>query len=312
MTGPGRELSLPDRIRYAPMLAQMVIIRRCNLRCGYCNEYDRVSPPVDEHLLLKRLDKLHSLGTFGVEFTGGEPLLHPALFRLLAHASGLGFITRWIITNAYLLREQTVAALNAARLTHMQISIDGVEPNHVTVKVLKPLRKKLEMLAANARFKVTISAVIGAAPPDEVWQVIRFAREQGFRPRVLLVHDGEGKLTLDDREKELFHELQRFLGRASKEAGNYRNRLITGAPAPFKCRAGARYLYIDEHGMVRWCSQKIGKFGKNLMDYTVEDLKEQFCTYKPCHPYCTLGCARTASKLDEWRGQPIGREAQVR
>ncbi len=31
--------------RYNPLLAQMVVTRRCNLSCGYCNEYDDFSPP---------------------------------------------------------------------------------------------------------------------------------------------------------------------------------------------------------------------------------------------------------------------------
>jgi MoaA/NifB/PqqE/SkfB family radical SAM enzyme len=35
-----------DRILYSPFLAQLVVTRRCNLDCGYCNEFDKVSSPV--------------------------------------------------------------------------------------------------------------------------------------------------------------------------------------------------------------------------------------------------------------------------
>ena len=33
-------------LRYGPWLAQVVVTRRCNLKCGYCTEYDRTSDPV--------------------------------------------------------------------------------------------------------------------------------------------------------------------------------------------------------------------------------------------------------------------------
>ena len=39
-------LSAGEWLRYGPFLAHIVIIRRCNLSCGYCNEYDDKSPPV--------------------------------------------------------------------------------------------------------------------------------------------------------------------------------------------------------------------------------------------------------------------------
>ena len=57
----------------------MVVIRRCNLSCGYCSEFDKTSDPVPFEILEKRLEKLKELGTFGISLTGGEPTLHPDL-----------------------------------------------------------------------------------------------------------------------------------------------------------------------------------------------------------------------------------------
>ena len=82
-----------------------------------------------------------------------------------------------------------IEKLNAAGLQEMQISIDGVRRNETTEKVLDNLKKRLLALREHARFRVTVSGVIGAAPPNEAEEVIAFARELGFTPRVLLVHD---------------------------------------------------------------------------------------------------------------------------
>jgi len=50
----------------------MVVIRRCNLSCGYCSEYDKFSDPVPTEVFEKRLLKLKELGTFGISLTGGD------------------------------------------------------------------------------------------------------------------------------------------------------------------------------------------------------------------------------------------------
>ena len=66
-----------------PILAQIIPIRRCNLACTYCNEYDKTSPPVPTQEMLRRIDKLGELGTTIITFSGGEPMLHPDLDRLI-------------------------------------------------------------------------------------------------------------------------------------------------------------------------------------------------------------------------------------
>lgn len=294
----------PKVLLYGPLLAQLVITRRCNLACGYCNEYDQVSPPVPTELLKARVDKLASLGLLFCEYTGGETLLHPDIVELVRYASSYRFDERWIITNGYLLNADLVQQLGDAGLTHLQISIDGVTPNATTVKVLKVLRRKLEHLQKHATFTVQINAVLGAGNDEEVLEVMRFARDAGFRPRASIIHDGEGAMILDERGKQLLEEVSAIVGARFRESGDYRARMIETGEADFKCRAGSRYLYIDEHGIVHWCSQQRGTFAKPLADYTFADLREQFATKKTCAPTCTVGCVRTASRWDQWRPQP--------
>jgi MoaA/NifB/PqqE/SkfB family radical SAM enzyme len=186
----------------------------------------------------------------------------------------------------------------------LQVSLDGAIPNETTVKVLKPLQPKLEALRKAARFKVVLSAVLGAAPSGEVLEVIDYARTSGFRPRVLLLHDGGGKLKLTSEQIAEFHTVKAALARHRfREARDYRTRLFDEGSAPFKCRAGSRYLYIDEFGDVHWCSQTRSAFSLPLEQYGLDELKQQFDTVKTCAPHCTVGCVRTQSAYDEWRAQ---------
>src|SRR6188472_4576182 len=228
-----------SRLRYSPFLAQLVIIRRCNLSCSYCSEYDKVSEPVPTEVLEERLRKLKSLGTFGISLTGGEPTLHPKLPSLIRTCRELGFFRTGMISNGFLLRPELIEALNEAGLQEMQISIDGVEANDATQKVLANLKKRLRWLRDHARFQVIVSGVLGACPPPEAEEVLSFARQMGFVPRVLLLHDSNGHLKPSNGEVKTFVKIGRELPKTLVDFYNYRKRLVRRGSAPFKCRAGS-------------------------------------------------------------------------
>src|SRR5580692_7762320 len=129
-----------------PVLAQIVPIRRCNLDCGYCNEYDKISNPVPLDEMLRRIDKLGELGTTIITLSGGEPTLHPDLDAIIARIRKRGAIAT-LITNGLLLTPSLIRTLNRAGLDYLQISIDNVAPDDVSKKSLRVLDKKLEWLA---------------------------------------------------------------------------------------------------------------------------------------------------------------------
>src|SRR5258708_7417145 len=132
-----------------PVMAQIVPARFCNLSCGYCNEYDKVSKPVPIDEMERRVDHLGRLGTSIITISGGEPLTHPELDDVIRRMRKVGAMAG-MITNGYLLNVERIERLNRAGLDHMQISIDNIEPDDVSMKSLKVLDKKLQMLAEHA------------------------------------------------------------------------------------------------------------------------------------------------------------------
>src|SRR5207244_5085874 len=142
------------------LLAHIVPIRRCNLACAYCNEYDDFSPPVPTDEMMRRIDRLAYLKTAIVTISGGEPLMHPLVETIIRRIRYHGMIAG-IITNGYLLTPKKIVALNLAGLEHLQISIDNIQPDDVSKKSLKVLERKLEHLAEFAEFSVNINSVIG-------------------------------------------------------------------------------------------------------------------------------------------------------
>src|SRR5271154_1715723 len=178
-----------------PILAQIVPIRRCNLDCGYCNEYDKTPAPVPLPTMLGRIDRLAELGTTIITLSGGEPTLHPDLDAIIRRIRDRGAIAT-LITNGLLLSADRIRALNRAGLDYLQISIDNIAPDEVSKKSLRVLDRKLEWLAQHAEFGVTINSVLGAGVhnPEDAIVVGRRARELGFTSTVGILHDHGGQL----------------------------------------------------------------------------------------------------------------------
>ena len=286
-----------------PVLAHIIPMRRCNLSCSYCNEYDAVSKPVALETISQRIDKLASLGTTIVTISGGEPLLHPELDDIIRHIRKHGMIAG-LITNGYLLTAKRIGRLNRAGLEHLQISIDNVDPDEVSKKSLKVLDKKLQLLAEHAEFHVNINSVVGGGihRPQDALVIWQRARQLGFTSTIGIIHNGNGQLQpLDAVERSIYHEMKKLEKGSYSRFNSFQDNIALGRPNHWRCRAGGRYLYICEEGLVHYCSQQRGYPAKPLMQYTLADVRREYFTEKSCAPHCTVSCVHQISYLDFFR-----------
>jgi MoaA/NifB/PqqE/SkfB family radical SAM enzyme len=286
-----------------PILAHIIPVRRCNLSCAYCNEYDKDSKPVLTDTMLQRINRLADLGTTIITISGGEPLLHPDLDLLIRQIRRRGMIAG-MITNGYLLTADRIRGLNRAGLEHLQISIDNVMPDDVSKKSLKVLDKKLELLAEHARFHVNINSVVGGGVPNpqDALAIGKRALELGFTSTVGIIHDHYGQLQpLGEVEREVYLAMRAMEKRSYAQINGFQDNIAHGVENRWRCRAGARYLYICEDGLVHYCSQQRGYPAKPLAEYTIEDIRREYRTAKECAPRCTVACVHQVAYIDNWR-----------
>lgn len=229
--------------------------------------------------------------------------MHPEIEEVIARIRHHGMIAG-LITNGYLLVPDKIRKLNEAGLEYLQISIDNVDPDEVSLKSLKVLRKKLEDLAEYADFDVNINSVIGGGikSPEDALEITMVAQSLGFSTSLGIIHDSAGQVRpLNPREERVYRKIKSYGSTSYTRLDWFQENLAKGRPNNWHCRAGARYLYICEDGLVHYCSQQRGYPGTPLADYGMADIEREFYSKKPCAPGCTIGCVQRVSVIDHWR-----------
>jgi GTP 3',8-cyclase len=168
---------------------------RCNFRCSYCM-------PLDEYLWINKkeiltFEEIHRLSTLfvslGVEkirLTGGEPLVRQNLDKLVAKLSAIdGLRDLCLTTNGALLAEK-VAALKAAGLRRVNISLDSLDPEKFRqITKRGDLSKVLEGAFAakeHGLHPIKLNAVIEKGlNEDDILRLVEFSRENGFAIRFI-------------------------------------------------------------------------------------------------------------------------------
>jgi MoaA/NifB/PqqE/SkfB family radical SAM enzyme len=285
----------------APIEAQLIVTRRCNLSCGYCFEYDNSSSPVPLSDIRSWIDSLHRLKVAHITLLGGEPLMHPEIASIVSYGRKASTVS--ITTNGFLLSEKTIEALNRARLSHMQISIDTSkpDPSNYIQKSLKVLRPKLSRLKRAARFDLHLAAVLCEHSKDDVLELLREAKDLGIPMSLSVVHDESGHVSITGEPYlGLYDEYGKNANHFSFSLLDYEysRKLLEGKTPSWQCRAGARSLYVDEFGRVQYCASQRGRLNKPITEYTWNDIRTESGKRKGCEEGCAVDCVFRASQVD--------------
>jgi MoaA/NifB/PqqE/SkfB family radical SAM enzyme len=267
-----------------PILGTLVTNYTCNLHCSMCDISSRKGVLEDRGLrelstseMRGIIDGLASLGTLGVGFTGGEPLLRPDIYELLAHARSRGMITH-LNSNGFLLGQKNAEEILAVGVDSLNISLDGARAaTHDAIRgmegcfsrakeAVRLVDRKRQRGERKLRLKVV--CVVQERNVEELPDLARLSAELGadcveFVPRQPFAY---GEVQSDTAAGEDFMER---LGRALREIGHLRRegiavensksmmkllqRAFRNLPSPIPCYAGYNSLAVDCYGEVYPC-----------------------------------------------------------
>jgi GTP 3',8-cyclase len=169
---------------------------RCNLRCSYCMPAEGLNwLPGEQLLSADELARLMSiavtrLGVTSVRFTGGEPLLARHLVEVVAAAAGLQPRPEISLTTNGVGLARRAAALAAAGLNRVNVSLDSVDRKHFAAITRRDrLGDVLAGLAGAQEAGLTpvkVNAVLDPATGrEDVVGLLRFCLAHGYQLRVI-------------------------------------------------------------------------------------------------------------------------------
>jgi len=167
---------------------------RCNLRCTYCMPAEVTFLPREELLSYEEIARVAAvaagLGIRTIRLTGGEPLLRRDLDRLVRLVAGVEGIEEVAVTTNGLLLADQAAALRAAGLARLNVSLDAIrEEAFETLTRRSGLDRVLAGLAAAraAGFaSIRINAVsIRGLSEEEIVPLASFCRREGLHLRFI-------------------------------------------------------------------------------------------------------------------------------
>jgi uncharacterized radical SAM superfamily Fe-S cluster-containing enzyme len=201
----------------ASCLPQIDLTSRCNLKCPVCfataNHDGHVAEPTYEMVLemLRTLRNQHPYPASSVQFTGGEPTLHPDFMRILKTAHGMGFSHLQIATNGLLFADPEFTQRAAeAGLHTLYLQFDGVEEEPYRKFRNVPLLEKKLRAIGNIRktdMKIClVPTIVKTVNDDQVGKIFRFACENSDVISAIAYQPVSftGRINLDDLERQRY------------------------------------------------------------------------------------------------------------
>jgi radical SAM protein with 4Fe4S-binding SPASM domain len=189
-----------------PLSVTLELTLRCNLRCVHCYNFDRDLPYLplakrEEELsdaeLHRIVDEVRAEGCLYLALTGGEAMVHPALFDLVAHGVKDGLVMT-VKTNGTLLDEAQAQKLADAGAAGVEVSLYGASAEIHDGFVKQPgafARTVSGVRAARAAgLRVKLSFVLVQRNAGEVDRMLALGDELGVAygvdPQITARYDG--------------------------------------------------------------------------------------------------------------------------
>lgn len=196
----------------APRNAIWDVTYRCNLKCRHCltESGEACKDELDTPQALKLVDNLAEAGVLYLSLSGGEPLLRPDIVTILKHIASKNMRVE-IASNGVNISDKVLNEICALPVFHVQISIDGIGPQHDELRGMQGAFK-----ASCASIKklqehdiaVSISTTVTSHNIDSLESIISLAAELGCKgyKAIPFLPAGRGK-----ENNELALDLQEHL-----------------------------------------------------------------------------------------------------
>ncbi len=163
----------------APLSVIFEVTQRCNLRCKYCSIWREPPPELSLAEIRPLVDEMGRAGVKVISLVGGEPFLRDDLEQIGAAIESRGMSVA-LCTNGHGFADR-VATFPG--LSHLVISLDGLQPNHDALRGKGAFNSALTSLRAGVARGVSVMATMTVTRKNlgVIRDVLQLAEGEGFR-----------------------------------------------------------------------------------------------------------------------------------
>lgn len=179
----------------SPLACGFYLTSKCNFRCKFCNIW-RINPgyQVSKNDAQKVIKELGKMGLIYFSFSGGEPLVVPYVFDLLAFAKECGILYTHVVSNGYLVDEKKARELASANVSEISFSIDGNEEIYDKQRGVDGAFKKIIDAVYNVQTyapatKIILNTILDPTHPERALLAVEIAKKHGVKIKIQPLND---------------------------------------------------------------------------------------------------------------------------
>lgn len=234
----------------APINVTLRFTNACNLNCLHCHSKSGKSKLImSKKSAFKIIKQLKESKVLGINISGGEPLLYPYLFEVVAYMKELG-IRVTISTNAALVTEEIAKKMAENEIKGAQISLDGCsEAVHDQIRNVKGCyQKTLNAIELLKRYNIPIMlvTVLSNQSLQEYSNIIDFSYKIGAQ-----AHKTNAMLPIGNAKYNMALIQDKFLSKYieiwKKKKMEYRGRMKVKGEMGFLMQVGLEYYHSNNN-----------------------------------------------------------------
>ena len=269
---------------------QWHITNLCNLQCSHCYQEYRDAISMDygdmENILKQYLDFTRKYGYRPhINITGGEPFLHPDIFRLLDLLEQ-NKVSFGILANGTATTEDMIKCLaRYSCLSFVQASIDGTKQTHDSIRGKGSWKKTMETFRLLRKNGIQTMAAFTCHKRNykELRAVINDVRKHGIDrfwcDRLIPIGNNREDVLTTEEYRRVIAVLEEESMRKTfgKRTAIHRNRALQFygyccTEGIYQCSAGSQLLVVTEDGTLLPCRRLPIPLGNVLRDGTIEEI----------------------------------------
>lgn len=280
----------------SPLIVGWALTNRCNIKCRYCNRWKHVSAELDLKNILNIISTLAKMGTYKINFSGGEPLLREDLNEIIKFSISKG-IKVSVNSNGILVPDKIYALKG---IDTLGLSLEGPEEIHDYLRCKGGYEAviKATKFAQNIGIKVIFNTLITRKNFNHIEYILETCERLKTRVMFSLIEsipfsseETKSLMPLSKDYKKAIEKLIKEKMRRNKSILNSLSALYFFRNWPnviiiYNCAAGLIHCRIEPDGHIYICGSMVSK--NNSVNCLGEGFKKAFFSLK--RVYQCKGC----------------------